>query len=65
MPSPANWLEHVNTPQTAAELAALCRCVNRGRSYGRESWCDRTIRSLGRKSTIRLRGRPKKQNNGS
>ena len=65
MPRPANWLEHVNAPQTEAELAALRRCVNRGSPYGTELWCDRTIRSLGLESTIRPRGRPKKQNNGS
>jgi len=65
MPRPANWLEHVNARQTDAELAALRRCVNRGSPYGAESWCERTIRSLGLESTIRPRGRPKKQNNGS
>ena len=65
MPRPANWLEHVNAPQTDAELAALRRCVNRGSPYGAESWCDRTIRTLGLESTIRPRGRPKKHNNGS
>ena len=65
LPRPANWLDHVNAPQTAAELAALRRCVNRGNPYGAESWCDQTIRSLGLESTIRPRGQPKNQNNGS
>ena len=61
---PANWLEHVNR-LTEAELAALRRAVNRGSPYGTESWCERTIRSLGLESTIPPRGRPKEQNNGS
>ncbi len=65
MPRPASWLAHVNAPQTEAELAALRCCVNRGSPYGAESWCERTVRSLALESTIRPRGRPKKQNNGS
>ena len=52
------------------ELAALRALqINRGNPlcnpYGAESWCDQTIRSLGLQSTIRPRGRPKKQINGS
>ena len=65
VPRPAHWLEHVNTAQTEGELAALRRCVNRGSPYGSESWCERTVRSLSLESTIRPRGRPKKQNTGS
>jgi putative transposase len=65
MPRPPNWLEHVNAPQTEAELAALRRCVNRGSPFGTELWCNRTVRSLGLESTIRPRGRPIKQINGS
>ncbi|HTI50832.1 MAG TPA: transposase [Planctomycetaceae bacterium] len=61
VPRPAGWIEHVNTPQTEAELSALRRCVNRGSPYGSDSWSERTIRSLGLESTIRPRGRPKKR----
>ena len=67
-PRPANWLEHVNAAQTEAELAApaaLQLSTGQAGPYGADSWCDRTIRSLGLESTIRPRGRPKKQNNGS
>lgn len=64
-PRPANWLDHVNAPPTEGELAALRRCVNRGSPYGADTWCERTIRSLGLQSTIRPRGRPKKQTSGS
>ena len=62
---PGGWIEHVNAPQTEAELTALRRCVNRGSPFGSESWCDRTVRSLGLETTLRPRGRPPKQNNGS
>ena len=65
MPRPANWLEHVNTPQTDAELAALRCCVNRGSPYGSESWTGTAVRQLCLESTLRPRGRPRKTNNGS
>ena len=64
-PRPAYWLDSVNAPQTEAELTALRRCVNRGSPYGTQSWTERTITSLELESTIRPRGRPKKQTNGS
>jgi len=65
VPRPAGWIEHVNSPQTEAELSALRRCVNRGSPFGSELWSERTIRKLGLESTIRPRGRPKKPDNGS
>jgi len=65
MPRPAHWIEHVNTPQTEAELNALRRCVNRGSPFGSESWSERTVRRLGLETTLRPRGRPKKPNKGS
>ncbi len=33
----AGWLAHVNSPQTAAELAAIRRSVNRGSPFGDET----------------------------
>ena len=38
--------------------------VRESRPYGSEWWNERTIRPLDLESTIRPRGRPKKQNNG-
>ncbi len=61
----AGWLEHVNTPQTDAELSALRQSVFRGCPYGDERWSKRTVKRLGLESTLRPRGRPKKKNNGS
>jgi len=59
------WVEHVNAPQTEAELSALRHCVKRGCPFGETSWCEKMVRRLGLESTQRPRGRPKKQNNGS
>ena len=66
-PSPRTrgWVEHVNAPQTEAELMALRRSVNRGNPFGDDSWCKRAIRELNLESTVRPRGRPKNRNNGS
>ena len=65
VPRQPGWLEHVNTPQTEAELSAVRRSVNRGNPFGSESWTTQAIRRLGLESTLRPRGRPKKAQNGS
>ena len=60
VPRKAGWVEHVNRPQSDAELAAIRRSVERGNPFGNESWSDRAIRCLGLETTIRPRGRPRK-----
>ena len=65
VPRRPNWVEHVNTPQTDAELAAVRGCVQRGRPFGAESWTARAVDRLGLESTVRPRGRPKKRRIGS
>jgi putative transposase len=57
---PADWLEQVNRPQRDEELAALRRCVRRGRPFGRELWVKQMARQWGLESTLRPRGRPRK-----
>lgn len=57
---PRNWRALVNQPQTAAEVEALHRCVQRGIPYGDDSWLTRIVKRLGLESTVRPRGRPKK-----
>jgi len=57
---PQNWLEWVNEPLTAAELAALRNCVNRGAPFGSAVWVQETAERLGLQSTLRPRGRPRK-----
>lgn len=61
LPRPDDWLKMVNTPQTEAELAALRRCVNRGSPYGDSDWIAKTADRLGINSTLRRRGRPRKE----
>jgi putative transposase len=58
---PANWVQTVNRAQTEAELAALRRSVARGRPFGSETWVQGVVQRLGLQSTIRPRGRPRKQ----
>ncbi|MCE9543931.1 MAG: transposase [Planctomycetia bacterium] len=55
------WPEHVNQPESEAELAALRESVARGRPYGGPRWRDKVVRQLGLEHTMRPRGRPKKE----
>ena len=59
------WIEHVNAPQTDAELAALRRSIQRGCPLGESSWTRKIVSTLGLETTLRPRGRPQKQNKGS
>jgi len=61
LPRKSGWAEFVNAPQTEAELKALRLSVDRGKPFGDDSWSDRTVHGLGLESTVRPRGRPKKQ----
>jgi putative transposase len=60
LPQPRSWRTFVNQPQTDAELEAIRKSVIRGQPYGSAEWVDRTARRLGLESTLRPRGRPKK-----
>ena len=55
---PRNWLDRVNTPMTAAEVAAMKLHITRGRPLGDEAWIARTAKALGLEQTLRPRGRP-------
>lgn len=61
VPLGRSWLEHVNRPQTEAELTAIRRSVQRGQPFGGEAWRLKVARQLGLEHTIRPRGRPKKE----
>jgi REP-associated tyrosine transposase len=61
LPSSRNWVARVNAIQTAAELAALRRSIDRGAPFGGERWCERIAKRLGLESSLRPRGRPRKQ----
>ena len=58
---PKRWIEEVNRPQTEAELEALRQCVQRGRPFGEDDWVRQTAAQLHLETTLRPRGRPKKQ----
>ena len=55
------WCDHVNQPQTEAELEAIRRCVVRGQPYGGDRWRAKVARQLGLEHTFRPRGRPRKK----
>jgi putative transposase len=55
------WTDHVNQPQTEAELEAIRRSVIRGQPFGRERWQTKISRQLGLEYTLRPRGRPRKE----
>ena len=61
LPRPANWLEIVNRPQTAAELEALRQCVQRGSPFGSADWTARTAKQLRIEPSLRARGRPRRE----
>ena len=61
LPRPADWLQIVNRPQSEAELKALRGCVNRGSPLGPPDWIARTAKQLKLESTLRSRGRPRKE----
>ncbi|MHC4092921.1 MAG: transposase [Planctomycetota bacterium] len=52
------WPQHVNEPQTQAELLAIRNCVNREAPFGTEGWANATAENLGLSWTMRDRGRP-------
>jgi putative transposase len=60
LPQPRAWTELVNRPQTEAELSAIHRSVVRGQPYGSAAWVNHTAKQLGLESTLRSRGRPRK-----
>ena len=61
---PSGWVELVNEAQGEAEVKALLLCLRRGRPYGDAQWQERVIQQYGLESTLRPRGRPRKQADG-
>lgn len=60
VPRPRHWAEHVNRPQTKAEVNAIRNSVIRGQPLGSPAWVWQTAKHLGLESTLRPRGRPRK-----
>jgi putative transposase len=61
VPRPRPWLRWVNQALTLGELEALHRCVNRGTPFGSAAWVEPTAERLQLQSTLRPRGRPRKE----
>ncbi len=58
VPRPGHWIDHVNQPQSEAELAAIRQSIVRGRPYGSSSWLRTTAATLGLQSSLSSRGNP-------
>jgi len=56
---PSNWIDHVNEPQTEAEMEALRRSLRRGIPFGSEAWQQATAGQFGIELAPRPRGRPR------
>jgi putative transposase len=59
VPRHTNWMERVNQPLTAAELAAVQTSIQRGRPLGTPQWVRTTADHLGLRHTMRSPGRPR------
>jgi len=58
---PRNWIQLVNKPQTEAEVESIRKAIKRGRPFGNADWIAKTAERLELESTLRPRGRPRKQ----
>ncbi len=59
MERPGRWLDMVNAPLTAKEMARVRLSAARGRPYGDEAWVVETAAALELEHTMRGVGRPK------
>jgi putative transposase len=56
-----NWSQYVDMPQTEIELEKLRESSNRQSPYGNTDWQEKISQELHLESTIRPRGRPRKE----
>jgi putative transposase len=57
---PKGWTAIVNRPQREADEQAVRKCIQRGSPFGGDRWKAATAERLGLESTLRPRGRPRK-----
>ncbi len=57
---PRGWVDWVNQPQTAAELAAIRTSVNRQRPFGDPHWVESKARNAGLSQSLVSVGRPRR-----
>jgi putative transposase len=62
---PSDWTAYVNQSPTSSEMRALRRSAQRGCPFGDDGWVEATADQLGLKSTLRARGRPAAEPQGS
>jgi len=60
VPLGVDWNAYLDAPQTGTEVAALRRSISRGAPFGSAQWQRETAEALGLESTLRPRGRPRK-----
>ena len=60
VPRLRGWGDRVNTRLEEKELKAIRWNIRRGSPYGEETWVESIARRLGLESTLRPRGRPRK-----
>lgn len=60
LPRLSAWAESVDRPLSEEDLAAIRRCVSRGKPYGDDEWNQKAAALLGLESSLRPRGRPRK-----
>jgi putative transposase len=58
---PRQWLQYINQPESDTELAALRQSVTRGAPFGSTAWIQRVVDKLDLISTLRPRGRPRRE----
>jgi len=61
IPQPVDWLDRVNQALTGAEIGASRKCTEHGRPFGSGPWIEPSAKHLGLETTLRSRGRPRKQ----
>jgi putative transposase len=57
VPRPTDWIAHVNSVQTDAELSAIRKSIVRSCPYGEAEWSRNAAKSLGIEHTLRIAGR--------
>ena len=62
---PSYWVDYVNQPQTAVEVAELRTCVNRQRPFGTQEWVEVAVKELQNDQSLDPIGRPRKRKPGT